>query len=51
MAVENMRAPEIGGFKKECWYMYFTYFNFVSDQPYPPPAKTRGGVELVRDRE
>lgn len=31
--------------------MYFTYFNFISDQPGPPPARIREGAEPVRCRE
>lgn len=30
--------------------MYFTYFNFISDQPGPPPARIREGAGLVRCR-
>lgn len=41
------------GLKKECWHMLkqFTYFNFISDQPGPPPARIRERGELVRCRE
>lgn len=31
--------------------MYFTYFNFISDQPGLPPARIREGAELVRGRK
>lgn len=31
--------------------MYFTYFNFISDQPGPPPARIRERAEPVRRRE
>lgn len=43
LASENRRAPEMRGLKKECWHMLkqFTYFNFISDQPGPPPARIR----------
>lgn len=51
MAVENMRAPEIGGLNKECWYMYFLYFNFVSDQlTHPQPGKELSWSEAGKRR-